>query len=252
MTQTAAARTGPQPAYSTTRCRRISGPRCRAISAAWVGVAALAAAGCPAERYEATPDTTRAGGESRPGPRDTAAVFSPVSDADVRLLMALINSSEISAGRVAAQKGIVNDVRSFASDMVTDHAAMQQAVGVDTAVRAGTTPAGRARADTLRRVSARQADSLAALPRGAAFDRAYIDQQLSAHSMALDSLVRWEARSRDPALKAVVRAAVPKVQAHLDRARVIQATLGGVIRPAHRAGADTSPRTVPASDTTRG
>jgi putative membrane protein len=225
--------------------------RGRLVRAAWVAVAALATAGCPAEKYEATPDTAGAGRESGPGSGDTAAVFAPVSDADVRMLMALINASEISVGRIAAQKGIVDDVRSFANDMVTDHAAMQQAVGTDTAPTAGTTPAGRARADTLRRVSARQSDSLAALPRGAAFDRAYIDQQLAAHSTALDSLVRWGARSRDPRLKALVDAAVPKVQAHLDRARVVQASLGGVIRPAHRARLDTTQRRAAGSDTTR-
>lgn len=250
MTTLATAPTGDEPGRRAPRGLASRGAAARAVC---IAIAAAATAACPAEKYQAAPDTARVGSESRPGPRDTAAVFAPVSDADVRLLMALINSSEVSAGRIAAQKGIVNDVRSFASDMVSDHTAMQQAAGVDTAAGAGTTAAGRARADTLRRVSARQSDSLAGLPRGAAFDRAYIDQQLSAHSMALDSLVRWEARSRDPALKALVRAAVPKVQAHLDRARVVQASLGGVIRPAHRAGVDTSSRTAPpASDTTRG
>jgi putative membrane protein len=166
--------------------------------------------------------------------------------------MALINTSEIGAGQIAARKAIVNDVRTFASDMIADHTAMQQSVGVLPGDRAGTTPAGRARADTLRRVTMRQSDSLNALPRGAAFDRVYIDQQLSAHSMALDSLVRWGARSRDGATKALVDAAIPKVQSHLDRARALQASLGGVIRPAHRLGADTAgSASSPPPDTTR-
>jgi putative membrane protein len=219
--------------------------RARAAGVAWVTACALVATACPAEKYEAPPDTVGGGREAGPRPGDTAAVFARVSDADVRMLMSLINTSEIGAGRIAAQKAIVNEVRAFARDMIADHTAMQQAVGADTVAGAGTTAAGRARADTLRRVSTRQSDSLSALPRGAAFDRAYIDQQLSAHSMALDSLVRWGARSSSPSVKALVDSAVPKVQAHLDRARVVQASLGGVIRPAHRAGVDTSSRLPP-------
>jgi putative membrane protein len=220
--------------------------------AAQIAALLIAATGCPAEKYQAAPDTSRVGAVAAPGPRDTAAVFAPVSDADVRMLMALINASEIGAGQIAARKGIVNDVRTFATDMTADHAAMQQSVGADTVAGAGTTPAGRARADTLRRVARRQSDSLNALPRGAAFDRAYIDQQVSGHSMALDSLVRWGARSRSGALKALVDAAIPKVQSHLDRARAIQASLGGVIRPAHRLGVDTAGRAPsPPPDTSR-
>ncbi|MFN2563553.1 MAG: DUF4142 domain-containing protein [Gemmatimonadaceae bacterium] len=200
------------------------------------------ATGCPAEKHEATPDTTRADVEARRLPRDTAAVFARVGDADIRMLAALINASEISAGSLAARKATVADVRSFASDMVADHTAMQRSSGGDTTSVGGTTPAGRARADTLRRVSRRQADSLAALPRGAAFDRAYIDQQLSAHSMALDSLQRWAAQTRSGALRAMIGASIPKVQSHLDQARAIQASLGGMIRAAHRTGRDTAAR----------
>lgn len=197
------------------------------------------AAGCPAEKYEAAPDTARVAGEPARAPRDTAAVFAPVTDADVRLLLALINASEIGAGGVAARKAVVADVRSFAADMIADHTAMQQSTRADTTAGPAITPAGRARADTLHRISRRQSDSLAALPRGAAFDRAYIDQQLSGHSMALDSLRRWASQTRSGTVRAMIQAAIPKVQSHLDRARVIQASLGGVIHAAHRTGRDT-------------
>jgi predicted outer membrane protein len=168
----------------------------RALLTAALPAAGVATLACPAEKYEAVPDTTRVAGEPRRRPSDTAAVFVPVADADVRLLLARINASEISSGAVAARKAIVADVRSFAADMVAEHTAMQQATGADTTAGPGTTPGGRARADTLRRISRRQSDSLAALPRGAAFDRAYIDQQLSGHSMALDSLQRWATQVR--------------------------------------------------------
>src|SRR3712207_5254497 len=86
----------------------------------------VVATGCPAEKYQAAPDTSRVGADAVPSARDTAAVFAPVSDADVRMLMAMINGSEISAGQTAARKGIVGDVRTFASDMIADHTAMQQ------------------------------------------------------------------------------------------------------------------------------
>lgn len=207
--------------------------------------------GCPAEKRDVAPDTTRVGQGTPRLPRDTAAVFAPVNDADIRMLVALINVSEIGAGTIAVRKATVADVRTFAADMIADHSAMQQTTGADTSGGAGTSPAGQARADTLRRIARRQSDSLTALPRGAAFDRAYIDQQLSAHSMALDSLTRWSSRARNEQVRAMVTAALPKVQSHLDRARVIQASLGGVIHAAHRTGVDTMRPPRPPPDTTR-
>lgn len=210
----------------------------------------IAAGACVAEKREATPDTARAGTAVSPPPRDTAAVFAPVGDADIRMLAALINVSEIAAATIAVRKATAADVRTYATDMIADHTAMQQSVDADTASVAGTTPAGRARADTLRRVSRRQSDSLTALAPGAAFDRAYIDQQLSAHSMALDSLQRWSARTRSPALRSALTAAIPKVQSHLDRARVIQASLGGMARASGRSPRDSTARAAAGSDTT--
>jgi putative membrane protein len=195
--------------------------------------------GCTAEKREATPDTVRVAGTPRPGPRDTAAAFAPVSDSDARMLIALINASEISAGATAARKATDADVRAFANDMIADHTAMQQLAGADTTAGRGTTSAGAARADTLRRVSKRQSDSLAALPPGAAFDRAYIDQQVSGHSMALDSLQRWRADVRSAALRTVIDSAVPRVSSHLDRAKAIQAVLGGMYRALPRVSSDT-------------
>src|ERR687896_386444 len=98
---------------------RVLGPLC-------VPAALVMAAGCPAEKYQAAPDTSRVGAATAPGPRDTAAVFAPVTDADVRMLVALINASEISDGQVSARKGIVDDVRTFAGDMIADNTAMQR------------------------------------------------------------------------------------------------------------------------------
>ena len=210
---------------------------------------AAIAIGCPVEKHGATPDTARVGVVSPPPLRDTSAVTKPVNDADVRMLLSLINGSEISAGATAARKGAVEDVRAFGRDMVADHTAMQQAVGGDTASRAGTSAAGRARADTLRTVSTRQSDSLSKLPRGAAFDRAYIDQQVGGHSMALDSIQRWAVEARTPGVDRLAAAALPKVRAHLDRARSIQASLGGMIRGPGGTGPDTTKKSRVGSDT---
>jgi putative membrane protein len=221
--------------------------------------AGLATAACTAEKHAATPDTARVAGAARSAPpSDTSAVFKPVSDGDVRMLTALVNSSEVAAGATAARKATDTDVRAFGREMVADHTAMQQSVGADTSAGRGTTPAGHARADTLRRVAERQSDSLAALAPGSAFDRAYIDQQISGHSMALDSLVRWRADARSAALRTVIDSAVAKVQSHLDRARAIQASLGGMYRrpvstppDTSRPRPDTAARPSPGADTSR-
>src|SRR5918911_2139602 len=66
---------------------------------------AAIAIGCPVEKHGATPDTARVGVVSPPLLRDTSAVTKPVNEADVRMLLSLINGSEIGAGKTAAGEG---------------------------------------------------------------------------------------------------------------------------------------------------
>jgi putative membrane protein len=59
------------------------------------------------------------------------------------------------------------------------------------------------------------------------FDKTYIDQQVAAHDETLTLLKGYGDNGGDAGLKAAAAKTVPKVQAHLDKAKAIQAKLAG-------------------------
>jgi hypothetical protein len=80
---------------------------------------------------------------------------------------------------------------------------------------------------TLRRVAGVQGAALSTQPVSPAYDRTFIAFQVENHTAALDSLRRWRQAARDPGLRAALATALPKVEAHLERAKQLQAALAG-------------------------
>jgi putative membrane protein len=59
------------------------------------------------------------------------------------------------------------------------------------------------------------------------FDKTYIDQQVAAHEETLTLLQGYAEHGSDAGLKADAQKAIPMVQSHLDKAKALQAKLGG-------------------------
>ncbi|HWI89068.1 MAG TPA: DUF4142 domain-containing protein [Sphingomicrobium sp.] len=57
---------------------------------------------------------------------------------------------------------------------------------------------------------------------GAAFDSAYVDDQIAAHQTALDGLRNYSANGGIPALKDFATQLVPTVTAHLNSAKALK------------------------------
>lgn len=126
---------------------------------------------------------------------------------------------EIQAGQLAEQKAKSAEVKAFGKMMVTDHTALQNEMK-PLVTKAGLTPP--AELDERRKGFL---DNLKAAS-AADFDKTYIDQQVAAHDEAL-TLMKGYAENGDNAdLKAAAAKTAPKVQAHLDKARALQAGLG--------------------------
>jgi putative membrane protein len=70
-------------------------------------------------------------------------------------------------------------------------------------------------------------DSLGAMPKGAAFDKAYIDHEVTAHEQVLQKAQAAEGAAQNAELKAMLPKAAAAVQGHLDHAKQIQTKLGG-------------------------
>jgi putative membrane protein len=143
------------------------------------------------------------------GSHDTGAFVSNATQSDMY---------EIQAGGIAATRAKNADVKAFGKSMVTQHTAMSNEMK-PLITAAGQTPASKLDErrqgfiDNLK--SASDAD----------FDKTYIDQQVAAHGEALTLMQGYADAGPDAGLKAGAAKAVPKVQAHLDKAKSIQSSL---------------------------
>jgi len=69
-------------------------------------------------------------------------------------------------------------------------------------------------------------DSLTALAKGAAWDKAYIAYEIGYHQAVKDIATKALAAAQNAELKALITKAAPIIQAHLDKAQAIQTKLG--------------------------
>lgn len=154
----------------------------------------------------------------------TTASQQKMTDPQIAMIMRVANLSEEREGEVARQKASDTAVRDFATAMVTEHSAQGSKADAalseadvpaeDTATSHGLDAASGAVTETLRTLS------------GAAFDRAYIDRQVDAHSKLLsmiDSTLMPEARNK--VLREQLTELRTMEEKHLARAKQIQAAL---------------------------
>ena len=182
--------------------------------------AALALAACKG------PDDTRRGDTTAPA-RDTARATGSLQDPQILVLASTLNASEIGSAQAALPKLGDRSVRAFAERMIAEHVAMDSALTVGLPVKKEQAAQPPPQWVTLRAASAAQGAMLATMPSGPAYDRTFVAVQVSAHTMALDSLTLWSGAARDGALQDALRQAVGRVQVHLERARGLVTALGG-------------------------
>ncbi|MFL5577589.1 MAG: DUF4142 domain-containing protein [Gemmatimonadaceae bacterium] len=198
-----------------------------------LALGAAAALGACAKRESARSDTAGAstgammGTKGDTGSRgDTAvgaaAAPAAMSDANIMAMIGLANANEIGTSKMAVEKGTNAAVKSFARDMIKDHTAMQGDADA-LAKRLNITPTPPAGAgDEMKRMAMAMSDSLKAAAKGPAFDTQYVNGQVAAHQQTLDNLQRFQTTTQNADVKNLISAALPKVQAHLDRARQLQ------------------------------
>lgn len=123
---------------------------------------------------------------------------------------------EIQAGQIAQKKGQSAGVKDFGKMMVTEHTAMTNTMKPLIVAAGKTAPTGlderrKGLIDNLNAASA------------ADFDKTYLAQQEAAHSETLTLMQGYADNGDDAGLKAAAAKAVPKVQAHLDKVKSLQA-----------------------------
>jgi len=163
----------------------------------------------------------------------------PLNDANIVAILDAANAADSAAGNVASTKGTRADVKSFGRDMMRDHHALRKA-GQDLAKKLNVTPA-MPTGDTTQTGAQNWQNTLTSTPAGAAWDKAYIDHEVTYHQWVLQTAQAALGAAQDTSLKALITKAAPNIEAHLKHAQAIQTKLGAA--PAGDAGAKKSDST---------
>jgi putative membrane protein len=147
-----------------------------------------------------------------------------VTDAQIASVVLTANQVDIDAGKLADATSTSPEVKAFAQLMIKDHTGVNQAA-TDLARTLNLTPQDNPTSRGLKQGGDRNLQRLKALT-GAAFDRAYVDNEVTYHASVLEALDKTLIPN---ALNAELRALLVKVRpafvAHLEHARKLQASL---------------------------
>ena len=147
-----------------------------------------------------------------------------VTDAQIASIVVTANQVDIDAGKLAESKATHADVKKFAQQMVTDHSGVnKQATELVTKLKV--TPQDNPTSQSLKTGGEKNVTHLKTLS-GTAFDKAYIDQEVTYHEAvlkALDTTLIPSAQNAE--LKALLVKVRPAFVAHLEHAKQVQAML---------------------------
>ena len=145
------------------------------------------------------------------------------SDADIVAYLDVANMTDSAGGKLASTKGTSSDVKSFGQMMMGEHHALREA-GQSFAKSKNITPNPAGGDSTLQKAQTAM-QSLESQPKGAAWDKAYIDAEVQTHEQVLANAKAAHDQTQNADLKALIEKASPVIQKHLDRAREIQKKL---------------------------
>ena len=174
-----------------------------------------------ADSTAAATDTTAKATATPPAAPAPAAL----TDTNIFALLDEANAADSASGSIAATKGTNASVKDFGRMMERDHHTLRKA-GQDLAKKLNITP-NPPSGDTLIATSQKWRDSLNAMPKGAAWDKAYIDNEVNTHQAVLNLVQTAQGAATDTSLKALLTKAAPNIQAHLTKAQNIQSKLSG-------------------------
>jgi putative membrane protein len=146
-----------------------------------------------------------------------------LTDAKILAMLDADNVHDSTAGALAGTKGTIGSVKEFGRTMVKDHHALR-AEGMALAKKARITPAMPA-GESDAAAEAAVADSLKSMPKGAAWDKFYIDHNVTGHEKVLRFAQDAANSAQNADLKAMIQKATPTIQKHLDAAKALQAKL---------------------------
>jgi putative membrane protein len=154
-----------------------------------------------------------------------AAFAQAPNDAQIAHIVVTANQVDIDAGKVAETHGQSAEVKAFGKQMVTDHTAVnKQATALVTKLKVK--PEDNPTSQSLKSGGDANVKHLKTL-KGAAFDKAYVDQEVTYHQQVLDAIDKTLIpNAKNAELKALIEKVRPAIDGHLQHAKQLQAKLG--------------------------
>jgi putative membrane protein len=148
-----------------------------------------------------------------------------VSDAQIAAIVVTANQVDIDAGKLAESMSSNAEVKKFGAQMVTDHTGVNKQA-VDLVTKLKVTPEDNPTSQSLKAGGEKNIANLKGL-KGAAFDKAYIDNEVTYHQAVLDALDKTLIpNAKNAELKALLVKVRPAFVAHLEHAKHVQSSLG--------------------------
>jgi putative membrane protein len=156
----------------------------------------------------------------------TGAMAQGVTDPQIAAIVVTANQVDIDAGKLAQSMASSGEVKKFAEQMITDHTGVNKSA-TDLVTRLKVTPEDNPTSQSLKSGGAANVAHLKTL-KGAEFDRAYVDHEVAYHQQVLDAVDKTLIPgAKNAELKALLVKVRPAFVAHLEHAKMLQASLRG-------------------------
>ncbi|MGE5493253.1 MAG: DUF4142 domain-containing protein [Actinomycetota bacterium] len=153
------------------------------------------------------------------------AMAQALTDPQIAAITVAANQVDIDAGKLAKSKASSQEVKAFADRMVTDHTGVNKSAH-DLAKKLKMKPEENSDSKALKNGGDENMKKLKGL-KGADFDRAYIDQEVTFHQTVLDTIDKsLLPNAKNDELKALLTKVRPSIADHLEHAKKLQASLG--------------------------
>lgn len=147
-----------------------------------------------------------------------------IDDAQIAAVVVTANQVDIDAGKLAATAAASDEVKKFAELMVLDHTRVNKNA-VELVTKLGVTPKDNPTSQSLKAGGEKTLARLKGLT-GAAFDKAYIDNEVAYHAQVIDAMDKVLIPGASNAeLKSLLMKVRPAFVAHLAHAKLLQASL---------------------------
>ena len=154
----------------------------------------------------------------------SVAFAQSINDAQIASIVVTANQVDIDAGKLAARQSTNTEVKNFGEQMVSAHTGVNKSA-TDLATKLKVTPQDNPTSQQLKSGGDENLANLKAL-KGAAFDRAYVDHEVTYHQAVLDALDKTLIpNAKNEELKALLVKVRPAFVAHLEHAKHLQSTL---------------------------